>query len=85
MPVVFKKPIFGPELFASSPVPQPVPGASLVMLGPQPEPPDSPVISTHISTITLIEKYGILPKPFPGPLDPWLLNELEKYRIQKMR
>lgn len=85
MPVVFKKPIFGPELFASSPVLQPVPGASLVMLGPQPEPPDSPVFSTRISAIALIEKYGgRLPQPFPGFLDPWLLNELEKYRIQKM-
>ena len=88
MPVVFKKPIFGPELFASLPVPQPVPitAASLVMLSPQPEPPDSPVFSTRISTIALIEKYGgRLPQPFPGFLDPWLLNELEKYRIQKMR
>lgn len=85
MPVVFKKPIFGPELFASSPVPQLVPGASFVMLGPQPEPPDSPIFSTRFSTIAMIEKYGILPQPFPGPLDPWLLNELEKYRIQKMR
>ena len=85
MPVVFKKPIFGPELFASLPLPIPVPSASLVMLGPQPEPPDSPVILTRISTIALIEKYGIIPRPFPGPLDPWLLNELEKYRIQKMR
>ena len=85
MPVVFKKPIFGPELFASSPVLQLVSDASLVMLGPQPEPPDSPIFSTRISTIALIEKYGIFPQPFPGPLDPWLLNELEKYRIQKMR
>ena len=85
MPVVFKKPIFGPELFASLPLPIPVPSASLVMLGPQPEPPDYPVILTRISTIALIEKYGIIPRPFPGPLDPWLLNELEKYRIQKMR
>ena len=86
MPFVFKKPIFGPELFASSPVPQPVPCASLVMLGPQPEPPDSPVFSTRISAIALIEKYGgRLPQPFPGFLDPWLLNELEKYRIQKRR
>lgn len=85
MPVVFKKPIFGPELFASSPVLQPIPDTSLVMLGPQPEPPDFPVILTRISSIALIEKYRIIPRPFPGPLDPWLLNELEKYRIQKMR
>jgi hypothetical protein len=85
MPVVFKKAIFGPELFASSPVPQPVPApvASLVMLGPQPEPPDRPTPIARISTIALIEKYGILPRPFPGPLDPWLLNVLEEYRIQK--
>jgi len=32
---------------------------------------------------TLIEKYGILPRPLPGPLDPWLLNVLEGYRIKK--
>ncbi|MCW3129423.1 MAG: hypothetical protein N2V75_04920 [Methanophagales archaeon] len=31
----------------------------------------------------LIEKYEILPRPLPGPLDPWLLNVLEEYRIQK--
>ena len=97
LPVVFKKPVFGHELFTSSHVFEPDPDpwrhsgirafadASPVMLGPQPEPPDSPTILARVSTIALIEKYGILPQPFPGPLDPWLLNVLEKYRIQKMR
>jgi hypothetical protein len=87
MPVVFKKPIFGPELFVSSPVPQPVPApvASSVMLGPQPEPPDYPTFLFRASTIAQIEMFGIIPRPFPGPLDPWLLNVLEEYRIQKMR
>lgn len=86
LPVVFKRPVFTPE-----PVPWITSGihafreGSPVMLGPQPEPPDSPTILARVSTIALIEKYGILPQPFPGPLDPWLLNVLEKYRIQKMR
>ena len=84
MPVVFKKPVFTPE-----PVPWITSGirafsdASPVMLGPQPEPPDSPTLIARVSTIAQIEKYGILPQPFPGPLDPWLLNVLEKSRIQK--
>jgi len=86
LPVVFKRPVFTPE-----PVPWIVSGirafsdASPIKLGPQPEPPDSPTFLARVSTIALIEKYGILPQPFPGPLDPWLLNVLEEYRIQKMR
>ena len=95
MPVVFKKPVFGHELFTSLHVFDPHPDpwrlsgirafadASPVMLGPQPEPPDSPTILARVSTIAQIEKYGIFPRPFPGPLDPWLLNVLEKSRIQK--
>ena len=95
MPVVFKKPVFGHELFTSSHVFDPHPDpwitsgirafsdASPVMLGPQPEPPDSPTLIARVSTIAQIEKYGILPQPFPGPLDPWLLNVLEESRIQK--
>ena len=94
MPVVFKKPVFGHALFTSSHVFDPSPDpwrlsgirafadASPVMLGPQPEPPDRPTLIARVSTIALIEKYGILPRPFPGPLDPWLLNVLEVYRIQ---
>ncbi len=86
LPVVFKKALFGPELFSS------------VMISPQPEPPLRISLSSvkisplpippkwyRVSTIALIEKDGILPQPFPGPLDPWLLNVLEEYRIQKMR
>ncbi|MCW3134085.1 MAG: hypothetical protein N2V78_07155 [Methanophagales archaeon] len=84
LPVVFRKPVFSPE-----PVPWKTIGisafadASPVMLSPQPEPPDYPIFLYRISTIALIEKYGILPRPLPGPLDPWLLNVLEEYRIQK--
>lgn len=86
IPVVFKKPVFTPEPIPWKPVViRAFADASPVMLGPQPEPPDSPTILARVSTIALIEKYGILPQPFPGPLDPWLLNVLEKYRIQKMR
>lgn len=86
MPVVFKKPVFTPEPVPWKPVGiRAFADASLVMLSPQPEPPDYPGSLSRISTIALIEKYGILPRPFPGPLDPWLLNVLEEYRIQKMR
>jgi hypothetical protein len=86
LPVVFKKPVFAPETVPWKPIGiHAFSDASPVMLGPQPEPPDSPPILARVSTIVLIEKYGILPQPFPGPLDPWLLNVLEKYRIQKMR
>lgn len=89
LPIEFKKPVFSPE-----PVPWIPQGANiftdipLVMLGPQPEPPDHPALLSQISTIAMIEKYGIIPRPLPGPLDPWLLDVLEKYRIdgiKKMR
>ena len=97
MPVVFKKPVFDHELFTSSRVrvfdPHPDPwrlseihafaDASTVLLGPQPEPPDYPTFLYRVSTLALIEEYGIFPRPLPGPLDPWLLNVLERYRIKK--
>lgn len=75
LPIVLKKATFGPEVFTSS----------LAKLGPQPEPPDQPELLGRISTITLIEQYGIIPSPFPGPLDPDLLNVLDRFRIGKMR
>ena len=91
LPIVLKKAIFGPELFASprmEPDPtlwKPLVASSLVMLGPQPEPPDQPVSLGHVSTIAMIEEYGIIPRPLPGPLDPDLLNMLDRFRIEKMR
>lgn len=98
LPIVLKKAIFGPELFISprmEPDPQPwnpdptpwTPSvaSSLVMLGPQPEPPDQPAPLGRVSTIALIEEYGIIPSPLPGPLDPDMLNMLDKFRIEKMR
>lgn len=81
MPVVFKKAIFGPELFSSSPVPQPVPAPDVYLVSPVPQPPNYPAFLARISTIAMIETFGIIPKPFPGPLDPELLNVIEKYRI----
>ncbi|MCW3137240.1 MAG: hypothetical protein N2V76_02230 [Methanophagales archaeon] len=99
MPVVFKKPVFDHELFTSSRVrvfdPHPDPwrlseihafaDASTVLLGPQPKSPDYPTFLYRVSTLALIEEYGygIFPRPLPGPLDPWLLNVLERYRIKK--
>ena len=98
LPIVLKKSIFGPELFISPRMepdpepwnPDPTPwkpsvASSLVMLGPQPEPPDQPALLGRVSTIAMIEKYGIIPSPLPGPLDPDLLNILDKFRIGKMR
>jgi len=87
LPVVFKKPVFGHELFTSSHVFEPDPQPWIMfsqVFNPDPTP-WRPSGLSRVSTIALIEKYGILPQPFPGPLDPWLLNVLEKYRIQKMR
>jgi hypothetical protein len=84
LPIVFNKPVFMPEPWKTTRIHAFVDG-SPVMLGPQPEPPDHPTILARVSIIALIEKYGILPQPFPGPMDPWLLNVLEKYRIQNMR
>ena len=98
MPVVFKKPVFDHELFTSSRMrvfgPHLDPwrlseihafaDASAVLLGPQPESPDYPTFLYRVSTLALIEeyRYGIFPRPLPGPLDPWLLNVLERYRIK---
>lgn len=87
LPIVLKKAIFGPELFISprmKPDPTPWKSDSLVALGPQPEPPDQPAL-LRVSTIALIEEYGIIPSPLPGPLDPDLLHMLDKFRIRKMR
>jgi len=87
LPIVLKKAIFGPELFISprmKPDPTPWKSDSLVALGPQPEPPDQPAL-LRVSTIALIEEYGLIPSPLPGPLDPYLLNMLDKFRIEKMR
>jgi hypothetical protein len=85
LPVVFKKPVFTPEPVPWKPVGiRAFADTSLVMLGPQPELPDMPTFLYRVPTIAaLIEKYGLPRQPLPGPLDPWLLNVLEEYRIQK--
>jgi len=84
MPVVFKKPVFDHELFTSSRV---------RVFDPHPDPWRLSEIHAfadasflyRVSTLALIEEYGygIFPRPLPGPLDPWLLNVLERYRIKK--
>ncbi|MHC1623756.1 MAG: hypothetical protein ACXQTR_04110 [Candidatus Methanospirareceae archaeon] len=80
LPIVLKKAIFGPELFISPRMrPEPVtwkPSAA------------SPLVAKplgRVSTIVMIEEYGIIPSPLPGPLDPDLLHMLDKFRIGKMR
>lgn len=94
LPIVLKKAIFGPELFISPRMepdpepwnPDPTPWrssvASSLVTKPQPDPWD---LSGRVSTIVMIEEYGIIPSPLPGPLDPDLLNILDKFRIRKMR
>lgn len=94
LPIVLKKAIFGPELFISPRMepdpepwkPDPTPWkplvASSVVTKPQPDPWEP---RGHVSTIAMIEEYGIIPSPLPGPLDPDLLNILDKFRIRKMR
>ncbi len=90
LPIVLKKAIFGPELFASPRMkPDPTPwkpsvASPLVMVNPQPEPSNQLASLSHVSTIALIEEYGLIPSPLPGPLDPYLLNMLDKFRIEKM-
>lgn len=79
LPIVLKKAIFGPELFISP------------RMRPDPAPWKPSVASSlvtkplgRVSTIVMIEEYGIIPSPLPGPLDPDLLHMLDKFRIGKM-